>query len=106
MNGKDVALDEEEREDLQGNPIMEIDVCMQGDIMCIIKIREQSTLRQLRMDMQTEGETLPEDFQFVLNQHKAVWVTIQVSISIFGFWNNIKIRFIYYAGGKKEREFY
>ena len=59
VNGKDVALDEEEREDLQGNPIMEVDVCMHRDIICIIKLREQSTLRQLRMDVQTEGETLP-----------------------------------------------
>ena len=69
VNGRSVALDQE-NEDQQENQIIEIDVFMGGEILCIIKLREKSTLRKVRMDIQTEGEIMSDDFQFIVNQQK------------------------------------
>ena len=69
VNGKNVALDQE-NDDQQDNQIIEIDICMGGEILCMIKLREQNTLRQLRMDIQTEGELSSDNFQFLINQQR------------------------------------
>ena len=47
---------------------MDIDVWMGNDILCIVKLREQCTLKQLRVDLETEeDEVLVATFIFSIN---------------------------------------
>lgn len=49
---------------------MDIDVWMGNDILCIVKLREQCTLKQLRVDLETEEYEVPANFMFSINKRK------------------------------------
>ena len=42
--GKFIALDNENIVNNEYNPLMELDVCIQGEVLCVIKLRAKSTL--------------------------------------------------------------
>ena len=66
MNGKRVPIDQN-MEDFGDNKIMEIDVWMDNTLICIVKLREQCTLKQLKNDLKNEDHDVPVNFVFSIN---------------------------------------
>lgn len=71
VDGKKVPLDQN-LDDFGDNPIVDIDVWVDNDILCIVKLREQCTLRQLRNDLETEEYDVPANFTFAINKRKVI----------------------------------
>lgn len=69
LDCKKVPLDQN-LDDFGDNPIVDIDVWMGNDILCIVKLREQCTLKQLRVDLETEEYEVPANFIFSINRRK------------------------------------
>ena len=69
VNGRTIPLDQD-MDDFGENPVMDIDIWLGPDIPCIVKIRAQCTIKQLRNDLENEDNDAPQNFVFAINNKK------------------------------------
>ncbi len=97
VGGNVVPLDQN-LDNFSDDPILDIDVWLNNELLTIVKIRSMCTLHQLRMDMQSEEVETPTSFSF---QVKNLKVNIVLFILIIPFVKNLQA---YLSGPKKTRE--
>ena len=69
VGGNLVPLDQD-MENFSADPILDVDVWLNNELLTIVKIRSMCTLHQLRLDLQSEEVVTPTSYSFQLQGAK------------------------------------
>lgn len=97
VRGVVLPLDQVE-ENMVDNQIIDVEVYFENVLHAVVNLREKSTLHQLRQDLKTEGEDLPEEFCFTIVNKKVK--AQHLDIVIFYVYSNMQIMHRYQREGK------
>ena len=71
MDGRTTPLDQN-MDEFGENPLADIDVWLGDYSLCIVKLRPQCTIKQLRIDLENEENDVPQKFVFAIDRKKVL----------------------------------
>jgi hypothetical protein len=82
VNGNLVAIDQDLEDDIE-NPLILLEVWIENELLTVLNIRANVSLRQIRMDLANEDDlTMPNNYLFKCNNSKVSCYCTYVSICL------------------------